>query len=420
MKRSTILFSLALLALAAPAFAQRPEPDPNQPLPLNLAAELAALDHAAAYLHDADVTAIQYLSQPGLAVPSEGPSAESPRPVRRSSRSEYVRLARVPNMLGDSLSTGGQIVTKSADGRGDITSDIPIGVGRSVKIGENNKGLPMDRVYFMYNGFQNALQTTRGGQVVDVNVDRYTMGGEKTFYDGLASLDVRMPFVSGFTGGNPDPLAGGITSGNVGDVGLVLKGLLAADDYTSWTAGIAMTLPTASDVRGNVGPNNFRLDNRAVHVLPYVGWVSSPTDNWFFQSYLQADFAASGFRVVQNGQRGGPVLTEQNFLYLDTLAGRWLYVNDTARYLTGVAGLLELHYITSITDADMVPLAGQGFNGTLGNAANRVDYLNMTAGLQFQLGELAALRVCCVVPLKSAPLDRQFDSEVFVSFNRFF
>jgi hypothetical protein len=45
--------------------------------------------------------------------------------------------------------------------------------------------------------------------------------------------------------------------------------------------------------------------------------------------------------------------------------------------------------------------------------------LNLTSGLQAQLGSASSLRVGAVVPLRDQP-DRVFDSEVQVSFNRRF
>jgi hypothetical protein len=117
----------------------------------------------------------------------------------------------------------------------------------------------------------------------------------------------------------------------------------------------------------------------------------------------------------------GP-FTEQNLLHVDLSAGRWLYRDDYARYGTGLAALFELHYTTTIQDADAVPFVTPGSiaaGGTITNAFNRIDVLNLTAGLHFQLTDLSNLRVAAVVPLRTDP-DRQFDSEIQVSFNRYF
>jgi hypothetical protein len=87
--------------------------------------------------------------------------------------------------------------------------------------------------------------------------------------------------------------------------------------------------------------------------------------------------------------------------------------------LQGIAGVAEIHYVTTLQDADFVLFDGPGFVGALQTTANRIDLLNLTGGLQFQIGPLANIRVGCVVPLKLAP-NRQFDSEMQVSYNRFF
>jgi hypothetical protein len=418
---------LALLAvLAAPAIGrcqasgEYSQPEVESEL-VSLEPELRALDELDSYFHDPEVAEAQYLNQPALDVPAEMPSAESPRPVRRSGRGDYVRLARVPNMLGDSLAMKSRF-TGELIAVGPFISELPLGAGRSVKIGENNKGLPMDRVYFMYNGFKNALTSNFGGQTEKTNLDRYTLGGEKTFWDGMASLDVRMPFVGGFLAGDPDVAS--VQSENVGDVSMLLKGLLYTDDTLSLVAGVGMTLPTASDLRGQVNfpppGSGFRLRNEAVHIFPYVGFAAtSPSEDWFYQGFLQGDFAASGFRVQVDGLPAGPEYTEQDLMYVDFLLGRWLYVNDYAPYLRGIAALFELHYTTTLEDSDLVVIPMQGTTGRLENPFNRVDILNITGGLHFQIGELANLRVSCVAPLRTGG-DRQFDAEVVVSFNRNF
>jgi hypothetical protein len=187
-------------------------------------------------------------------------------------------------------------------------------------------------------------------------------------------------------------------------------------------AGLGVTLPTASDLRGQiqVPPARFRLKNEAVHIFPYVGFAAtSPSEDWFYQGFLQGDFAASGFRVLVDGATDGPEYKEQDLLYVDFLLGRWLYVNDYAQYLQGIAGLFELHYTTTLEDSEVVVIPMQGATGRLENPFGRVDILNVTGGLHFQIGPLSNLRVSCVAPLRTGG-NRQFDAEVVVSFNRNF
>jgi hypothetical protein len=94
---------------------------------------------------------------------------------------------------------------------------------------------------------------------------------------------------------------------------------------------------------------------------------------------------------------------------------------DASRsYLTGLAGVVELHYTSTIQDTDAVNLGfGNLLGGEITNNENRIDLLNLTSGIHAQLGPMSALRVGAVVPLKNAP-NRTFDSEIQVSFNRKF
>ena len=89
------------------------------------------------------------------------------------------------------------------------------------------------------------------------------------------------------------------------------------------------------------------------------------------------------------------------------------------RYLRGIASVFELHYTSSLQDSDRIDFPNAGLIQTIQVAGNRTDMLNLTSGLHFQLTPSANLRVGAVAPLKAEP-DRAFDSEIYVSFNRFF
>ena len=116
-------------------------------------------------------------------------------------------------------------------------------------------------------------------------------------------------------------------------------------------------------------------------------------------------------------------------MYFDVSGGYWLYQNPGGRWLTGLAGILELHYSTTIQDTDTI--AGPAGNSFLffSNTFNRVDVLNLTAGLHIQLTECTTVRLAGVAPLRSTPADffggvrasnKFFDSEIQVQINRRF
>ena len=369
---------------------------------------------------DPEIQEAEFLFQPP-ATPAETRPTTPSRAGRRAGFREYASLERVPNMYGDLLGGLLQLQLRDPQG-GQFAADLPFGAGRSYKIAENTRPIPTDRIYFNYNHFHNALATAQaapgipGGVALgDANLDRYTLGFEKTFFDGNSSIDVRMPFVSDFEATNN---AGFLAaSGNVGDLSIFFKDLLYADDMVALAAGMGVGIPTGDDVEMQLFSQPLTLNNDAVHLMPYVGAAIVPNDYWFFQMFFEIDFAASG-----NELSGGPQnvsfgeLTEQHLFEASLSGGYWLFDNPDAYYVQGIAAIMELHYTTTIHDADSVFFG----LGEVGNAFNRVDFLNLTSGLQFQIGPLSNLRVGCAVPLRTSVEDHPFDAEIQVQFNRFF
>jgi len=372
---------------------------------------------------------------PGSASPADrGPSStaattRSPStrsPSGGSSRSTFSRVGRAPNMFGDTLPPLISFRATGEQGSTDSPAEVyraPLGGGGSYNISENNTALPTDRIYFVYNNFHNAISTSPGfGSPFARSIDlhRYVAGFEKTFLGGNMSLDVRMPLLSGFD------LSNSVISsdlGNVGNLTMFLKGLIYSDDDVAIATGMGIGLPTGSDLRTRTlppfGDNFVVVRNQAVHLMPFVAATMNLSDKWFLQSFGQMNFAASGNEVVnQNGVVG--VFNEQNLLQTDIGLGRWLWQDSSRPVFTGLAGVCELHYTTIVQDTDVVGLGNGPFlSGSISNSANRQDLLNLTSGLQAQLGPLTALRVGAVVPLRNTP-DRVFDSEIQVSLNRKF
>jgi hypothetical protein len=202
---------------------------------------------------------------------------------------------------------------------------------------------------------------------------------------------------------------------------MYLKGLLYADENSAWATGLGIGLPTGSDLNTRTNFNNefVTVRNETVNLMPFVASTITPNDRWFIQSFGQLLFNTSGDEVVNQGGVAG-VFTQQNLLQADIGIGRWLWKDSTRPYFTGLAGVFELHYTSTIQNSDVVRLPPTGFlAGDVSNAANRVDILNLTSGIHTQLGPMSSLRVGAVVPLKENP-DRVFDSELQVSFNRRF
>ena len=74
-------------------------------------------------------------------------------------------------------------------------------------------------------------------------------------------------------------------------------------------------------------------------------------------------------------------LNEQTQLYIDYGVGYWLRRCPCAT-ISELAVLAEMHYTTSLQDADAVGIVGLG---EFGNRANRQDILNLTFGLHTKI-----------------------------------
>jgi hypothetical protein len=373
------------------------------------------------------LTPVQF-TQPGTAAPSPATAPQSPpiAPPRRTfTRTSFTRLARVPNMFGDSLTPTGRlsIIPNSLP---PVSVDVPLaGGGRRAKISENDKTLPMDRMFFMYNHFENAFEadpnlTIPGVQRYDL--DRYTLGVEKTFFDGRTSIQARIPLSSQFVFANG---SADVSGGQIGNLAITLKALLFEDDDETFALGGGLTIdtPTGSDVNVSFAGTNYFIENGAVHLLPFVTALFHPDDDWFVQTSLQVDAAASGNPVIaldgfRRPSRVG-ILTDQTLLYADISVGRWLYRNEASDFFQGIAGIVELHYTTAMQDSDAVVFPTFGNLNRFDNPANRFDFLNLTTGVHWQVNDLTNVRVGGVFPLRSG-FDRPFEAEVQVSVNRFY
>lgn len=366
----------------------------------------------------------QFVAQPAAEPPAEPNPPQprpAPRPTRTSARDSYVRLARAPNMFGDTLRPVGSLSLKP-DGqvanREPLDYNLMLGGGASYNAAHNNRAAPTDRAYFLYNGFYNAVNYTQPGAIPpygSADLHLYTAGVEKTFLDGTWSLDLRMPFTNGFNLVTNDFAT---DSGRIGNLSAFLKHLAYEDDAIALSGGLGFGLPTGSDVVSSNGYGTLTLQNEAIHLMPFVAMTASPNDNWFIQAFAQIDFAATGNEVIANNVGVGKY-TEQNLLHLDATLGRWLAQDLDRYYLNGIAAIVELHYTSTLNNSDAVFVSSLGGFGYLGNPLNRLDLLNLTSGLHFQISELSNLRVGAVVPLRAQP-ERVFDSEIQVSFNRMF
>jgi hypothetical protein len=427
------------VTFALAASADEPGEALHQPASLVNVEELAEefdTDYEEAGFWD-EVLLTAFWDQPPAA--NAGSPNAAPRRVLRGTRSQLIsngspieRLASTPHMFGDMLSLAGQVRVRDTSTAQSSALDLPLAGGtRRLKVSENNLPLPLDRVYYTYSHFSNALSasfSTPGATTrVSDSIDRSIVGVEKTYFGGWGSLEVRMPFTNGVNAGIPGGLTA--TTGSVGNLTLISKQLLLVRDRGAIAGGLGIELPTGDDVTGHDGSGQYRVANRATHLFPYIAALVVPNESMFLQGYVQMDAAASGNPVFLGPTTPSTkigTLTEQNLLHFDLAGGAWLYSNVDAPVLTGLAAIMELHYVTTVSNpgggegADVIRgyTAGSNRQWQFGNSFGNVDILNLTAGLHTEIRRRTTVRVGCVVPLRPQP-DRFFDSEMQVSVNHF-
>jgi len=338
---------------------------------------------------------------------------------RTVSRTPIIRLASVPNIFGDSFSRGGGLNYYDGGdqpGRYSVIDLPPAGGGGRMRIADNNKAFPTDRVFFMYNHFQNALLANPVvfGLGETASLDRYTLGLEKTFREGLWSVELRMPFCGGYRISAPGATVG---SEQIGNLKITLKRLLYTAEYSAVAAGLGIETPTGSDTTGSVYETDFTVHNDAVYLSPWIGILGAPSDKLFYQGFLQLDLAANGNAVDLDSSPLGSYC-EQNLMYVDLALGRWLFRDPSRPGLKGMAMLVEFHYATTLQDTMMLTGMGQYGPVIFGNLDNRLDVPNLTVGLHTEIAK-TTVEIGGVLPLRTGR-ERMFDAEVQIFVNRYF
>lgn len=257
-----------------------------------------------------------------------------------------------------------------------------------------------------------------------------------------------------------------------GDLSLILKGLAYRSDWLALSGGVAVTFPTAEDTHvtvtdylGNPQFNNlqiqrvrdFHVNNEIWGLTPFVAFLATPSDRFFTQGFLAVDVPLNTEKVTFSettpislpgttlatgpGIVNPPInvtdhLREQTLLQADIGAGYWL-VRNCDGFLSGIAPTLELHYTTTLNNADIINLPRDG-SGVLaptstpntvvetsapgpqvGNLRNRVDLLDMTVGTTFEIANQATIATAFAFPLLGGD-NRTFDWEFLLQVNIYF
>jgi len=392
--------------------------------------------------------------------------------VRAPANNQNFSLARVPNMIGDQTGGGGaQIVTTGIVSQ---TLSHPTLTNGRLNIAENNSPVVGDRVYFSYRHFNAAssldyLNGTPTGGSADQSINRFMFGIERQFTD-TSSLEFRLPFnaqldsnllVSQFNA-NQASVPYNATNFELGNINLIFKQALIDAEYFYFSGGVGLNVPTAPDVKVRtriddpqfsvfdysrnpptfVGVTNLNYDNQTTvrnqtaNLSPYLSAAYRPSDRSFVQGFLQWDlplgrssvaidetYTIGGSPTARQSSRGD--LEQQVLMRANVGLGRWLRYRDSSRYFHSIAAMFEVHYTTALNDAEIVgpfqlstispPSTSQT---SVGNIANRVDVVNLTAGLPMVVGR-TTITNAFTVPVRS-DLNRAFDFEYSLLIDRRF
>ncbi len=358
------------------------------------------------------------LTQPADDLPAMPlPAATFAASTQFASASENIgfRNATIGDFFGNTARIAGPSFYNTAPQDG---FNMPIGGGdRQYKISENVSPIPVDRWFVNYNHFSQPVQNATGsGQ----DVDRVTLGFEKTFLDGSSSFELRVPIVGGLSSSQDITGTGDQTDIEFGNMNLVFKSILLQNGNDSaLTAGVTVNVPTAGDatvVNGMTNTTIVMIDNQSVHVLPFVAYYHQHSSRTWSTVIAQLDFDVNGTTFYDEDD-GGRInfgrYQEQNFLYLDYSFGHWCYVAPyDSGFIRRFGVIGELHYSTTINDTDTAQ-AGPSSADVVTNPFNRIDVLNATGGIRFQLGDGYLLTAAAVAPLKDGE-NQLFDSEIAI------
>src|SRR5439155_1675723 len=132
-----------------------------------------------------------------------------------------------------------------------------------------------------------------------IDVHRESVGFEKTFFDGNASVELRQPLNTldiqpGFNPGQ----AG--TSTGIGDLtGLCKYALLNDDSVDVISVGVAATVPTGPDAFANSG-NSGSMQVEVLHnivVEPFVGFICD-TGCLYLHGFVSVDLPTASHDVT--------------------------------------------------------------------------------------------------------------------------
>ncbi len=251
---------------------------------------------------------------------------------------------------------------------------LPVNTLRgSFKIGENESPRPVDRVYVTYNYFNDVNPTLRVPGLSVMNVHRQTLGIEKTFLDGDASIGFRLPLLQ-LTGPRD------LDRATVGDLSMILKfalinnpldidenGFLQGGEVLS--TGLVVTVPTG----GSAAFSALQPEIHPAVIQPFIGGIT--TRGRFYSQFFTSVAVPTDDR-------------DTTYFFNSLQVGYLLYRNPDARFVRAILPLAELHVNT--------PLNNRGLNCL---PIGATDIVGFTGGATFALGSRSTFNLGTNVPM---------------------
>jgi hypothetical protein len=386
-----------------------------------------------------------------------------------------VGLASVPFMIGDT----GAGTCIGFQGLIEANLSHPTLACARTNIAEANTALPVDRIYYSYRHFHNASTVSAYQFSQTLDYDRHLIAGERTFWDGAASFEMRLPIERHLTSNVFSTIVPSLGivevldstepayTTELGNIAGIFKYLLWEDESLIVSGGLGVTLPTARDVDYNITVDNTfdvedmpgvtarvlaissaRFSNETVYLQPFLAWLYHPGNNWFHQGFFQVEVAANPTRVtfISDGvalfeDNGAPIgfynyfsdfpgrldLQPQTLMRANLGLGRVLVDRPRAVGLRQLAALFEVHCTHTLSEAHRtnVPLVTEAIGGTpvvqtitIGNECDRTTIVNASAGFGVQWNSWSMTNGF-IAPVPGVE-DRGFDFEYNMQLQRLF
>lgn len=296
----------------------------------------------------------------------------------------------IPGMFGD----GGLVNPRLSV----VAAGVQVPIQNHIyKVTENNSALPQNRIGFNINALADVYSGQDDGGLNDTMWE-YRLFAEKTFADGLFSLEFMVPFYtsSSRTYEPLDLVINGPGTDNIfGNIAFGMKTLLHQSYSATYSMGLRVEAPTGDDIVSPPPLNFFysSFEDDVWYFTPYFATLWTPSDRLFFQSFLSYRLNTAPIREVEN-----PVtIREQTYLMVDTSVGYWIVRNRDCRGLTGLASMLELHY-TGAYDRETSNI---GRTTVTDRVFGSTDHLNLTAGITATFGQRFTGGISLATPLRS-------------------